>query len=121
MKEDMDDKKKYELFEELIQELYLERNLLTVTLANLLLSNESINVYKTRKDFDGVEDKDYFILMFYSAEEKKQFSYHVPIKYWEYVVDVPEKERNSQYDGGTKLDSINNLKYFAEKILPKKV
>lgn len=100
--------------EELIQELYLERNLLSVCLAHAFAKN----VTKSWRDGNGVKDESnggWFILTF-DVRPVKQFSYHVPAKYWEYLPEIKETEKNDAYDGHTKAEAIERLDQLAQMI-----
>jgi hypothetical protein len=96
---------------ELIQELYLERNLLSVLLANFLINLNCACIKKSRKDHEGKEDPDYFILTFVKVGMIEQFSFHVPIRFWKDLEDVPEGD-GAYFDGHTKADAIKRLELF---------
>lgn len=88
-------------------ELYDHRCLLWV---NLLLVNKE-NAFKTLRDDSGVFTADWFIAGL--DTEFGQITYHLPIKYWDFVESIKEIESNSNYDGHTSGQVIGRLKLMA--------
>lgn len=109
---------------ELINQLYTERNLLTCLLANILYKQEH-GVSKTRYDSEGkIDDSDggWFILYFSFNELAKrwdnleQFSWHLPMKYWD-LVNVPLAENEGvAFDGHTKEQAIERLENLVKYV-----
>lgn len=87
-------------------ELYAHRHAL---FANLCMLHRQ-QAFKTRLNDKGEAWEGWFILGLNT--EYGQISYHLPDRWWDHI-DVPEVERNTDYDGHTSSDVLIRLMRMA--------
>ena len=84
------------------RELYEHRHLLWM---NLIQANKA-RAFKTRKNQEGEEWHGWFIAGMNT--DYGQVTYHLPSELWD-KLNVPEVERNRDYDGHTSSDVLARL------------
>ena len=99
------------------QELYEHRCLLWVNLLNRINQHKHSNetAYKTRKDDQGNEMKGWFIAAL-NIPGDMQLTYHLPENLWS-LLNIPEMEKNHNYDGHSSKDVATRLVMMATSSL----
>lgn len=93
-------------------ELYEHRHALFALLLSIAADNpKSQRSWKTWRNQDGEVWEGWFIAGMNT--EYGQISYHLPAQWWK-LLDIPEIERNADYDGHTSADVLQRLRRMLE-------
>lgn len=92
-------------------ELYEHRIALFIALCRAYREH----AWKSRKHANGEEWDGWFIMGLFT-EQGKQISYHLPISYWEMLVDIHTLEQQESWDGHAGKELVNRIQTFNQNI-----
>lgn len=91
-------------------ELYAHRIILFMCLMKF---NKLIS-WKSKKQNDGSSEEGWFLVGM--DLPNGQVSYHIPERFWDDLIDIPEKETAPFFDGYSSVDVLKRLKEWCAKI-----